>query len=620
VAVTYKDLKDKKYLEPTKSFLKDHLKIRFLNSKGAYCPFHDDNTDSFRIYIDGKDEIRFHCFGACEADWDIYDLIMLKENCTFRQAQAKFATYLGTEDLELHKVGERSFQASEAEEGEAELDELIVEIDTEDLTDKHREALRNAVLIYNELLLSRKEKFHKTIKYLESRGVDEEAIKKFNIGFCPGLSDEEFKGRALLNSVREELMDNLLLYQVYRRTSLLFLLNDETLSGYKYYRRFIDYTDGSPFGVYSDYFQGRITFPVYSIDGQIEGIVGRRLDNRGVRWLKQRQEDTFVRPKNWLYGIDKSCRGMKEYQTAIIVEGIFDFFAFYNISENTEKPIIISTLGTAIQPSTVRLLRDLGVKHLIVAFDWDEAGLRGIKKATSEIKHIEVSFLGSLKEGEDPADRLKGVLGKLSNFGIRHLQKAMQVESPSGKPVMASLLVQRKEKSKQFQDEILLKPASALADESIEQAPKEPSDFWYRKEDILPLLSYDHKNRAELDQKLDQIRLILGEPLKDPPPEEVQDQYLHLPPKFIEDEYHLHLGDALILHLRLAIEQQSRKRKITETDATIAQWLKTSRRNVQKYKAQLKEAGVLNIKKQGIRQTLSVNYFKKREEVEPIKA
>ncbi len=102
------------------------------------------------------------------------------------------------------------------------------------------------------------------------------------------------------------------------------------------------------------------------------------------------------------------------------------------------------------------------MKHLVVAFDWDEAGIRGIQKAASEIKGIEISFLGSLKEGEDPADRLKGVLGKLSNFGIRHLQEGMKVKSPSGRPVMASFLVQRGIGKKQIQEEILLKPASAI--------------------------------------------------------------------------------------------------------------------------------------------------------------
>jgi DNA primase len=94
--------------------------------------------------------------------------------------------------------------------------------------------------------------------------------------------------------------------------------------------------------VYSDYFIGRITFPIFNIEGQVEGMIGRRLDNRRFRWKRQSQEDSVIDSKGWLYGIDKSARGIKEYQTAIIVEGIFDFFAFYNVSENKDKPIVVS--------------------------------------------------------------------------------------------------------------------------------------------------------------------------------------------------------------------------------------------------------------------------------------
>jgi len=42
-----------------------------------------------------------------------------------------------------------------------------------------------------------------------------------------------------------------------------------------------------------EYFANHITFPIYNINGQVEGIIGRRTDNRGIRWLKQTQEDTY---------------------------------------------------------------------------------------------------------------------------------------------------------------------------------------------------------------------------------------------------------------------------------------------------------------------------------------
>jgi hypothetical protein len=95
------------------------------------------------------------------------------------------------------------------------------------------------------------------------------------------------------------------------------------------------------------------------------------------------------------------------------------------------------------------------------------------------------------------------------------------------------------------------------------------------------------RNQSELS--------LLEVPQKHPPDQEDQDQYVSLPRNFIEDEHHIHIGDLLILHLRLAIEQQTKKRRIKETDATIAGWLKTSRKTIYIYKDKLKQAGLLNI-------------------------
>jgi DNA primase catalytic core len=617
--VSYKDLKDKSYLNSTKSFVESHLGIHFISAYGAHCPFHHDRKDSFRIRVSKAGEVRFHCFGACEKDWDIYDLIMLKEGCSFRQAQETFAKSLGVEieDFQFHKGRTNAFY----KDPEGDVEEPIVEADTADLTNRHREALQHAAHFYNSLLTDSNDKFQRAWTYLRRRQVDEESVKRFQIGFCPPLEDKEYRGRALLNADLDKFIADFRRFHDYYRASIFRLLNDLTTPAYSYYRNHIDFGAKHPYGVYADYFAGRITFPIFREDGQIEGMIGRRLDNRGVRWTKQSQEDSVIQTKGWLYGIDKSATGIKEYQTAIIVEGIFDFFAFYNISENKEKPIVISTLGTRIDDSAIQLLKELGAKHLIVAFDWDEAGIRGIQRAAAEIEGLEISFLGSLKEGEDPADRLKGVLSKVSNFAIRHLQRGMQVKHPSGKPVGASILIQRGAGKKVATDHVLLKPAAAIGDAPPATSIPEdkPRHLWYRIDKIIHLLSYNHKNRAELQKTLQQILSLLSDPKKAPPPKEDLNQFFHLPIRFIEDEHHLRLGDALILHLRLAIEQQTKKRKgglggrIKESDSTIARWLHTSTRTIQRYKGQLKEAGLLNIEIKGVAQELSVRYYAKPE-------
>ena len=80
---------------------------------------------------------------------------------------------------------------------------------------------------------------------------------------------------------------------------------------------------------------------------------------------------------------------------------------------------------------------------------------------------------------------------------------------------------------------------------------------------------------------------------------------------FIKEERYDDLGPSLILWLRLAIEQQLRKRRIKETDSTIANWLQTSRQQVSKYKTILHKLGYLNIDTTARIQKLSVQYSPK---------
>ncbi|MBW1754248.1 MAG: hypothetical protein JRJ46_14385 [Deltaproteobacteria bacterium] len=89
---TYKDLKSAKYIDATINFAERLLGISFKrtgkNRYSACCPFHFDRKDSFRVYVDGKGEVKFHCHGECNMNWDIYGVIMVRNQCSFRQAQA----------------------------------------------------------------------------------------------------------------------------------------------------------------------------------------------------------------------------------------------------------------------------------------------------------------------------------------------------------------------------------------------------------------------------------------------------------------------------------------------------------------------------------------------------
>jgi DNA primase len=155
------------------------------------------------------------------------------------------------------------------------------------------------------------------------------------------------------------------------------------------------------------------------------GLVGRHPDDRGVRWLKQQTREIALTTKSWLYGIDKAGRYIRKYRTIILVEGIFDYFAFYSLLQDQDKPVVVSTLGSYLTPEAANILKGLDIEHFIVAYNWDEAGRNGIERIAAKLGGW-VYYLGGLAVGQDPYDMLKPVVNAISGFSLKHLKTGAQ--------------------------------------------------------------------------------------------------------------------------------------------------------------------------------------------------
>ena len=390
----------------------------------------------------------------------------------------------------------------------------------------------------------------------------------------------------------------------FNKGSLVRLLNDGS-----FYVQFIDFEMRSPFVTnYADYFAGRITFPIYNMDGQVHGIIGRRPDNRknAIQWMKQQTEDTFITTKCWLYGIDKAHRYISHYKTVILVEGIFDYFAFYKLLQDMDKPIIVSTLGSNLTDEARGILKGLGVENFIVAYDWDSAGRKAIKQIANDVG-VRVYYLGGMKDGQDPAEKLKDVVNAISGFSLKHLMaSAKRIQKTTDEPISISHITTGQPDKR----EVVFKPDLILEDDLFfllpgETETKTAKEYYYDIDDFLPLLSYDHGNKTALDKTLYEIiKLLEARPEKPK-----SDRYFKIPANFLTTEAYDDLGASIILWLRIVIEQQTRKRKIRETDGTLAEWLNTSRATISSYKRMLKDLGFLNIDTSKKLQTLSVRYF-----------
>ena len=416
---TYQDIKSAAYIDAIINYTETLLGIRFSKVKknryNALCPFHADTKYSFMAYVNKKDELRFHCFGACKGDWDIYDLIMLRKKYRFRKAQQVWAKHLGVADFKFD-AGSSSCILEPDETPEP--DDPVGFVEPLKLDLKNVATLEEAADFYNDLLISNKNRFKHIWDYLARRGVGKDAISKFNIGYAPPYSDEQHQGRALIDSFLPRFEKDNETFNALTDAGLARLLNDNSVNGYGYYCRQIDFRRKYPFSRnYGDSLAGRIVFPIYDLDFLTTGLVGRHPGDRGVRWLKQQTREVPLSDRAWLYGIEKAARYIRQYRTIILVEGIFDYFAFYNLLQDQDKPVVVSTLGSYVTPEATTILMSLDIEHFIVAYNWDELGRNGIERMAAKSNGW-VYYLGGPAKDQDPYDMLKPVVDTIIGFSM----------------------------------------------------------------------------------------------------------------------------------------------------------------------------------------------------------
>jgi DNA primase len=419
---TYQDLKSAAHIEAMIHYVEPLLGIRLNHLKknrfNAPCPFHADTKTSFQVYVDKNDAIRFHCFGECKGDWDIFDLIMLRRRYRFGKAQRVWAEYLGVTDFkpssgsspgipEPDKTPEPADPVGFVEPSKPKLDQQIFA------------ALDEAASFYHELLISNADRFNHIGEFLARRGVTKDTIGKFNIGYAPPYNDEKHHGRALITGILPRVEKDPGVFNAFSDAGLVRFLNDRSVKEYGYYCHQTDSGRDDPFSRnYGDFFAGRLVFPIYDAAACVTGLVGRRPEDRGVRWLKHQTSEVPLSARSWLYGIEKTGPYIRKYRTIILVEGLFDYFAFYNLLQGQGKPVVVSTLGSYLTPEAATILKNLNIDNYIVAYDWDELGRNGIERTAVQSGGW-VYYLGGLADGQAPYDLLEPVISTISGFPLR---------------------------------------------------------------------------------------------------------------------------------------------------------------------------------------------------------
>ncbi len=282
----------------------------------ALCPFHGEKTPSFIV---SPERQTWHCFG-CNSGGDIFTFVMKYENLEFADALRLLAEKAG---VELRHENPAEYRYSG----------LLYDLN-ESAKDFFRKAFAAAPVARD---------------YLKGRGLAEETIAEFEIGWAP--NEPEALTMALLNGNRAAPQD----------------LVQAGLS-IKTER-----------GLMLDRFRGRIMFPIHNHLGKVVGFTGRilpQLDRGDMGKYINSPETPIFQKSKLLYGFWKSKEGIRESKAAVLVEGQMD----YLMSWQSGVRNVIASSGTALTAEHLRAVHRLA-EELVLSFDNDTAGSDAAERA-----------------------------------------------------------------------------------------------------------------------------------------------------------------------------------------------------------------------------------------------
>ena len=358
----------------------------------AVCPFHSEKKPSF--FVSPSRQI-WHCFG-CGIGGDMFKFVMQVEGVEFGDALRILAQKAG---VELKR------QTPEYKEYQTERQRLneICELATR----------------FFEKQLEESKIGKEAKKYLLDRGISEESIKKWRIGYAPdvwqGLSD-------------------FLTSQDYKKDEVekagLGLTSEQ--------------------GSFYDRFRGRIIFPIFDLNSQVVGYGGRVFKDKDKKEIAKyvNTPNTLLYDKSRiLYGLDKAKVEIRKKDGCILVEGYTDVIMAHQAGTFN----VVATSGTALTPYQLKILKRYS-ENLVLGFDMDIAGdsatKRGIDLAQISGFNIKVLRLPGEKDAADviaknPKDWEEALLNPKSilEFYFEIAFSKRNKDDPEGKREISKILL-----------------------------------------------------------------------------------------------------------------------------------------------------------------------------------
>ena len=285
------------------------------------CPFHQEKTPSFAVHPVKQ---IYHCFG-CGAGGDVFKFVMEMEKSPFPEAIRTVAEKCG---IAIPKPRERSPE----ERRENQQRSALVEM--------HRET---AAFFARALHESPEGKV--AAAYLEDRGLDREAMKRFGLGFAPSSGD------ALLRFLKQKYPEKLL--DVSGLVS-----RDQSGRAYDRFRR-------------------RIMFPITNESGKVIAFGGRAICDDTPKYMNSPETPIYTK-STVLYHLDRAKEALRQSDFAVLVEGYMDAIAVARAGIAN----VVASCGTSLAEPQIKLLGRF-TRRVIVNYDPDTAGQAATERSIS---------------------------------------------------------------------------------------------------------------------------------------------------------------------------------------------------------------------------------------------
>ena len=316
------------------------------------CPFHSEKTPSFSV---APDKQIYHCFG-CGSGGNVFSFIVEHEKVTFVEA--------------VQQLGEKYGIQVQYESGSA---------STEFFSSLYQAHHVAAELYHNTLYFDRGKA---ALQYLHDRGLNDDVLKMYQIGFAPDSWD------TLSNKVKPLDMKN----DVYEKSGLFV----KTEHGWR------------------DRFRSRIMFPIYHPSGKVIAFGGRIFNSDDPAKYLNSPETPLYRKSEVFYGLHKTRDAIRKFGTAVLVEGYTDFLQLVQVGVAN----VVALSGTALADQHAAQIRKFASK-VYLAYDGDDAGINATLRAGYVLLQAGVEPLViAVPPNQDPDDWVR-------NEGIGPFQEAM---------------------------------------------------------------------------------------------------------------------------------------------------------------------------------------------------